>query len=305
MKTFLDMLRYMRPEGSKTKSAFCDKFLAPIFGNPDLFGNYILRIGDSPVMFTSHSDTVHKIGGFQTLEIVGDIVRLSPKSQSNCLGADCTSGIWLMLQMIKAGVSGFYVIFAGEELGCIGSGKFAKLSGHLIEGIQACISFDRKGTESIITHQMGLRTSSDEFAYSLAEILNLDLSPDSGGMYTDSNEFAHLIPECTNLSVGYYGQHSANETQDLTFLSKLATRLIGADWDGLRFARDCTKPESRFDDWRYYGASSNERDLESLCVAFPEAMAAFLESQGFRASDLIDDMKLSERDLLELDWIWR
>lgn len=35
----------------------------------------------------------------------------------SCLGADCTTGIWIMLQMIEANVPGFYIIHTDEEVG--------------------------------------------------------------------------------------------------------------------------------------------------------------------------------------------
>ena len=41
---------------------------------------------------------------------------------SSCLGADCTTGIWLIMNMIEAKViEGVYVIHAAEEVGCKGS----------------------------------------------------------------------------------------------------------------------------------------------------------------------------------------
>lgn len=43
------------------------------------------------------------------------------KNSSNCLGADCTTGVWLILEMIKARIPGIYVIHNDEEIGCIGA----------------------------------------------------------------------------------------------------------------------------------------------------------------------------------------
>lgn len=42
-------------------------------------------------------------------------------NSSNCLGADCTTGVWLILEMIKARVPGIYVIHNDEEVGCVGA----------------------------------------------------------------------------------------------------------------------------------------------------------------------------------------
>lgn len=297
---FLAMIRFMRPAYSKTLDRFCAQFIEPLFGMPDLDGNYILTIGENPRhMFAAHSDTVHAIGGFQKIEYDGDLIRLAPESKSNCLGADCTSGVWLILQMVRANVPGVYAIFAGEEIGCQGSRAYAKANRDKMHGIQSVISFDRKAYESIITFQSSGRTCSDEFAKDLAAIIGLDMKPDPTGSYTDSNEFADFVPECTNVSVGYFSQHTAKESQDWPFLESLAGRLISADWDSLKAYRDPSEIE-----FRSYGKSNNWRDLwadyydkpamtlAEICRDYPEHLADWLEQNGVDPESLIDELGL-------------
>ena len=91
-----------------------------------------------------------------------------------------------------------YVVHAAEESGCIGSGALVKSNPYWLTHIDAVISFDRYGDNSVITHQMGRRTASDDFARSFADALDLpQLVADTGGSYTDSNEYADKVPECT------------------------------------------------------------------------------------------------------------
>lgn len=308
---YLAMIRFMRPAYSKTCDRFCAQFIAPLMGKPDKDGNYILTIGDKPRhMFAAHSDTVHAIGGFQKIEQVGDMIRLAPDSKSNCLGADCTSGVWLILQMIRANVPGVYAIFAAEEIGCHGSRAYAKKNRDNMAGIESVISFDRKAYGSIITFQSSGRTCSDRFAEDLAAIIGLDMKPDNGGSYTDSNEFADFISECTNVSVGYFAQHTAKESQDLTFLETLSERLIAADWDSLKASRDPSDVE-----FVSYGSGRNWRDiwadyydkpkmtLSEICRDYPEHLADWLEQNGVDPEDLIDELGLG-RGLLSRD-VWR
>ena len=240
MYSLIEMLRYKRPQGSSTQQEFCERFLEPHFGLPDVDGNYILRIGDNPkICFASHHDTVHKTEGLQQLVVTNNVVSVADPTISSCLGADCTTGIWLMLNMIEAGVVGTYVVHAAEEIGCKGSIGLVYDNPYWLDHTEAVISFDRKGTDSVITHQMGMRTASDAFAKSFAEALNLpQLEADDGGSYTDSNEYSGIVSECTNISVGYYGQHGVNETQDLDFADTLLTALCLADWTQLVFKRD-------------------------------------------------------------------
>ena len=305
VESYCEMVRFMRPAYSKTEATFCRTFIEPVFGTPDFVGNYMLQIGDDPqVMFAAHSDTVHSKGGKQRIQMNGDIVGLHPKSKSNCLGADCTTGIWIILEMIRAGVPGKYAIFAAEEIGCRGSADFAHYGKSELAGINSVISFDRKGYDSIITHQCGLRTASDEFAESLAAILGMPMKPDSGGAYTDSNEFASIIPECTNVSVGYFAQHTHKETQDVRHMLQLADACIAADWSQLVIARDPNAISER--DWggayrpALYGHNSQSPSFDDMWGAdYPddeclsdfvyrnsEEVADWLESNGISLADL-------------------
>lgn len=320
---FLEMIRTMRPDMSKAWRAFCAQYLTPVFGEPDSMGNYLLRIGDNPrVLFAAHSDTVHKSGGMQKIQIAGGFVKLHPKSKSNCLGADCTTGVHIILEMIRANVPGLYAIFAAEEIGCAGSRDFVKRRKADLAGIDCVISLDRKGYGSIITHQMGKRTASDQFAESLAGILGMNLKADDTGSYTDSNEFRDHISECTNLSVGYFGQHTGAEYQDLDFLETLTERMIQADWSQLKTYRDQNALDlGEFDslyDWRDYRKAgkakqkksgsydsilnyraaydqwaSDELTMRDLVREYPNAIADWLEDNGINVGDLQNELGIS------------
>ena len=254
MYSLVEMLRYKRPQGTQTQDEFCERFLEPHFGLPDRHGNYILQIGEAPrICFTSHHDTVHKTEGLQQLVVTSNVVSAADSTISSCLGADCTTGIWLMLGMIEQRIEGVYVVHAAEEVGCMGSSELVKDNPYWLTGIDAVISFDRYGDTSVITHQMGRRTASSEFATSFADALDLpQLIADPNGSYTDSNEYANVVSECTNISVGYYGQHGVNETQDLEFADLLMYKLCAADWSKLVIARDPSLYESQYEDDNYW-----------------------------------------------------
>lgn len=310
MKKYLEMLQWKRPQSNDLSTKFfAQTYLEPVFGKPDEFGNYIYVVnngdGSAPnLCFTAHYDTVHSEGGFQELLVEDDVVTAV---NSDCLGADCTTGIWLILEMIDSFVPGTYIIHADEESGCLGSGDLVKSSPAWFGHTDAVISFDRYGTTSVVTHQMRTRTASDAFAHSLADALNMpELKPDDNGVYTDSNEYRGVISECTNVSVGYYGQHTERESQDLIFLEYLRDSLISADWSKLVFERN---PEEEEFDW-YYGGSSGgnnrfawmyddreahyrfqERQLlfELICD-HPEELAEYLQEQNILAEELAQEM---------------
>jgi hypothetical protein len=319
----MQMIRERRPSGTNAARAFARRFLGPIFGSPDSHGNYVLTVGKSPkVMFAAHYDTMHVMGGTQKVIVKNGFARLPDNSPSNCLGADCTAGIWLILRMIRAGVPGVYAVFADEEIGAKGASAFVRDNPEMIARLGAVISLDRKGYSEIITHQMGGRTASDAFAWSLADILGMDHEPSDKGVFTDSAMFAEDVPECCNLSVGYFNQHTIGEVQDLDYLAKLADRLIRADWSRLVIERDPSIREPK-DFWglgaSVYGIGSKKSrnsgrstflepdsiwspqedlSLSEIVSCYPDAVARFLRDCGFSAEDLqeyISDFDLRSR----------
>jgi hypothetical protein len=219
----------------------------------DEFGNLFIKIGENDVMFTSHLDTA--TSALTKVNHVFDkkIIRTDGKS---ILGADDKAGVSVMLYMIENKVPGLYYFFVGEEVGCVGSRKLAnKLKTEKIEGINKVISFDRRGTNSIITHQSGQRCSSDKFGESLASELNradstFSYKIDDTGVLTDSVQFIKIYSECTNISVGYQNEHTFAESQDIEHLTKLARACVKVNWENLPVERDPTKKE-----YKSYGSS--------------------------------------------------
>lgn len=215
----------------------------------DEFGNYFLQIGDNPTtMFTCHLDTAAWKNERVRHVFQGKYIKTDG---TTILGADDKAGMVVILYMIENKIPGLYYFFVGEESGCIGSGALSKVwkdKSHS-SNIKKCISFDRRGTTSVITQQLYGVCCSDEFAVSLSEKLNstgfgFDYKPDPTGIFTDSAKFMSLIPECTNISVGYYSEHTQHESQDIDFLQKLCKAVVKVDWESLPIIRD---PEN--DDW--------------------------------------------------------
>lgn len=296
MPDLLELLTWRRAQGSESQAAFCARYLEPIFGAPDTFGNYVADIGDwSGIMFSAHHDSVHRTSGRQNVECVNGIARLAPEqSAPECLGADCATGIWIILDMIRRGVPGRYVIHAAEESGGRGAQHILANRPDAYAGARACIAFDRKGYDSVITHQGGRRTASDAFAESLADAIGLGMRPDSGGVFTDSEVYADDVPECTNVSVGYFGAHTADESQDIAFAMRLADRLALVDWQSLPIVRD---PAARddwrnawLDDWRddcrAPRGAGGLADMEDLIAEHADILAEILADDGWSAESL-------------------
>lgn len=255
--TLIEMHTFKRPHGSRTEKQFIRQYIQSLGEGvkTDIFGNYWYRIGDAPVMWSSHTDTVHSHKGRQSIGYDGDEIGVAASDkQADCLGADDTAGVWLMLQMIAAKRPGLYVFHRGEEKGCLGSKYITKENKELVDGIKFAIALDRKGTRDVITHQRGKRTCSDDFAKSMADQLGMGYMPDNGGIYTDTAEYTDLIGECTNISVGYRNAHGQSERLDCSHIFKLRDALLKLDWEQLVEKR---KPgESEYKAYQYSGNNS-------------------------------------------------
>lgn len=245
VNTLITMLRFKRPMGSRTELNFRKWFL---MGLPnawlDPFNNIHVLVarkdGSWPTtIWSSHTDTVHMREGYQKVMVEKGIVSLPLTEMSNCLGADCTVGVWIMRELALAGVPGHYVFHHGEERGCIGSRNAVKQKPNFFRRANCVIAFDRRGKDEVITFQRGGRTCSDVFARSVAAMLPKGYAPSDRGIYTDSAEYAGLVPECTNIGVGYQGEHTDNEHLDLAVPMRIVSSILD-NWDerNLTIARD-------------------------------------------------------------------
>lgn len=318
MQSYLDMLSYKRPHGSASERKFINRFLRPLRPREDGSGNLIIEVPQadgtrSTVLWSSHTDSVHKESGKQLVHVADDgFVRAVG---SDCLGADCASGVWLMVEMIKAKVPGVYVFHRGEERGGIGSRYIAKETPELLDGIQYAIAFDRQDFNEVITHQWGGRCCSDDFARSLGAQISERYEPSSNGVFTDTAHYTDLVPECTNISVGYQYQHTLRERQHLGHLEALRDRLISLDVSKLVVARDPKAIEEydypdnddgspwnnygsygygrwedglhNFSDYRPSKQTAYRRLLEAI-ADHPDTVASLLEEYGYTADNIID-----------------
>jgi hypothetical protein len=254
IRKFKQLTSFTYPFGTESE---LESYL-PLGYKKDEWGNYYFEIGDPTIMFTCHLDTSCIIKEKVNHVFDGHILRTDG---TTILGADDKAGMTTLLYMIENNITGLYYFFIGEERGCVGSSKLANnwKSTDFCHRINKIVSFDRRGTDSIITEQLYGVCCSDEFAIELAERLNyaddsFNFRPDPTGIYTDSAQFTNLVSECTNISVGYYNEHSTSEYQNLEFLKKLCNAVCEIDWESL--------PVVRFSEKNEYVESSIDEDFD-------------------------------------------
>ena len=203
-------------------------------------------------MFTAHLDTVHDTrfyhfcrkyklpwGKSRSVNHIfsknSDFVKTDG---TTTLGADDKAGVAIILEMVRLGKPGIYYLFKGEEVGHIGAKKLKKYlyENKDLKNIKKCISLDRKGYDSVITHQRNIRCCSDEFAVEVSKKINAFgfwFRPDPFGMSTDSMDFIEKFPECTNISIGCFRSHTNKECQDLEFMEALVDAFVRIDWEAI------------------------------------------------------------------------
>lgn len=216
-----------------------------------------LRTSVTATLFVAHVDTVHRNDG------ANKIIKSPREWRANGapLGADDGAGCAMLMHLIHADVPGYYIFTQGEEVGGIGARFLSKNSERLLSSFDRAIAFDRRATDSVITHQGYGRCCSDVFAEDLSYQLQgcgLWYSPDDTGVYTDTAEFVDYIPECTNLSVGYYREHSEHEYLDIEHFEHLSEAVLDIDWEALPTVR---KPgDDGYDEWAWAEASAAKWD---------------------------------------------
>jgi hypothetical protein len=275
---FLSLTSRTYPYGSEKKLA---DYLSQYGFKKDKYGNYFMVIpyntedGKSNLpttMFAAHLDTVtqtifYRIWSrrwklpFRYTKPVKHIFSKDKESVktdgTTTLGADDKAGVAIILHLIEQGKAGVYYLFKGEEIGRVGSQELNKYfyENNEISHVTKCISLDRKGYNSLVTHMRTERTCSDLFAATLCKKLNkfgFWFFPDPHGVSTDSKSLSKTIPECTNISCGYFNAHKNTETQDLTYLVELANAIANIDFESLPVERNQDeKPKFAFEDFKY------------------------------------------------------
>ena len=246
-KTLARALSMKRPAHSEGERVFADWLhthmpkRSHIAVHYDKVGNLHVDARTDPTnrtLFIAHMDTVHRETGPNKIR----------KTQGTwyadgaCLGADDGAGCAILMHLLHAGVPAYFIFSVAEEKGGIGAKYLADSTPELLAQFDRAIAFDRRGIDSVITHQGYGRCCSDEFAASLSDALCADgvlmYLGDDTGVYTDTAEFTDIIPECTNISVGYNMEHSDKETLDIFHFVALAAAVVKINWDELPTARD-------------------------------------------------------------------
>jgi hypothetical protein len=274
-KTLCRALSLKRPHHGEGATLFtgwlCDNTPRHLDLTIDAAGNVHIdarRGVTNRTLFVAHVDTVHRADGpNKFIKAHGTwYAKEAP------LGADDGAGCAMLMHLLHSSVPGYYIFTQGEEVGGIGAKHLAKDHAELLKQFDRAIAFDRRGIDSVITHQGYGRCCSDEFAQALSDAFNVDdrlmYLPDDTGVYTDTAEFTGYIPECTNISIGYDHEHSDRECLDIYHFMALADRVVQIKWDALPTSRDPLVAEVKSGGWweDYYTDTPDPRTTSVMSL---------------------------------------
>lgn len=280
-----------------------NKGYTPISGD-----GYIYAKGTFPVMLVAHMDTVHK-------ELVKQIVYSSSNniiSSPQGIGGDDRAGIYMILKIIEQHKC--TVLFVeDEEIGCIGSRKFAKTD--LCKGIKDInyiIELDRMGQNDAVFYECDNPEFEDFILKDKAWQLNY-------GTYTDIVELAPVIGvAAVNFSCGYYNPHTTREyvkldemEDNIVYIGKLLDRTTENDkfeyiekvwlnshgWSGYNW--NWKDDETEIYDGTYYICAFDKQGKmieDELCAySMAEAVGQFLvDHPNLCYNDIVDILNEDE-----------
>ena len=164
---------------------------------------FLMAQGDLPVILVAHMDTVFKAPKYVDYDIKKGIM-----SAKTGLGADDRAGIYSILNIVESGYKPSILFLEDEEVGCIGAKWF--ITNKLAKSLKGnfFIELDRKGKDDVVYYDCINRDFSDY-------IESFGFKPQYGA-YSDISVICPSFDLAgVNLSIGYYDQHTPNETLNI------------------------------------------------------------------------------------------
>lgn len=201
-----------------------------IYEDYEIGSDYILAVGDTPVLLVSHMDTVHE-------------KRSMPKSifhdpTSNVMwspdgiGGDDRCGIFSILMLLANRKSKPSVLFTkDEEIGCLGAKSASrKIAKDIHSKFKFIVELDRRGQDDCVFYQC----NNQEF---IKYIETFGFVKNTGSC----SDISQLCPSWdvagVNLSIGYFNEHTQQEYINLDYMVKTINRvdniLESVDKDGV------------------------------------------------------------------------
>lgn len=201
---------------------------------------FVYAEGNFPVLLVSHLDTVHR--ELPKLMIYDKEKNIISSPQG--IGGDDRAGVYIVLEVIKR--YNCSVLFCeDEEIGCVGSGKFAETNLAKELDFNYIIEFDRANANDAVFYQC----ANPDFE----DFITKEFYKKAYGSFTDICEIAPVIGcAAVNLSAGYYNPHTTDEYVNLTEMEEsieAACKILERTTENDKF--EYIDEEYDYEDWGY------------------------------------------------------
>lgn len=188
----------------------------PVLSTSEGNARYIYAVGKQPFLMVAHTDTVLATPTklIISTNYVEESTELDPSSLAlsgnTSLGADDRSGIAAILYYLDLGLRPYLLFPSGEESGGLGTNEFIKTDLSIFTGqVNFMIQFDRQGTNDAVQY-----SDSNDTLMKVFE--STGFFKKAEGSFTDISLLMPVLGVSgLNLSIGYSGQHTANEKIDV------------------------------------------------------------------------------------------
>lgn len=160
----------------------------------------------------AHIDTVHMPRQVRITEANDRLGGMNDATGQSCgIGADCKTGVFACLEILKGLDTGKAIFFVMEEIGCLGA---IGAEATFFIDVGYCIEFDAPGRGIMSYRSNGVRLFDNQgsFIEKALPVLDAHQVAWQNHPYTDVHIVAPRFDlSCLNVSSGYYNWHSDQE----------------------------------------------------------------------------------------------
>lgn len=250
---FVELCKYSKEELKSYLASELSKYYKNVISND----GFLFVKGTDRVCLTAHMDTTKTVE-YGTRELVKDVYEYvedgkhvvhSPQG----IGGDDRCGVYMILKVLRETNYRPYIIFCeDEEIGCVGSRKFAKSKFvDDLKNVRFIIQLDRRGSNDAVFYD----DVNEEFHEWVEKVTGYKEAIGS------CSDISYLCPACgisgVNLSCGYYNEHHDYETVKLEEMERTYGAAVKLLQEGINLTDSFAYEEmvygskswGNYDDW--------------------------------------------------------
>ena len=173
---------------------------------------FVYAAGTDPVLLVAHMDTVHEDPPETICYSKDGRFAMSPQG----IGGDDRAGVWIVMDVVRAGIRPHVLFCEDEEIGGIGAREFA--GSGIAPDVNCILEIDRKGDSDAVFYDC----DNPRFT---GFILGFGFREEQGSFSDISIVAPQAGIAAANLSAGYYFPHTRHEYVDLRAMRESSAKV--------------------------------------------------------------------------------